>query len=314
MDVFLIGEAMGLFIADDYGDFHNVETFRRGVSGAEMNVAIGLARLGFDISYITKLGQDPMGRTIRQLIKSENIHTDHLIVDEDNDTGLQIKNKVREDDPDIHYYRKNSAFSHLSKQEVADIDFSEVRLLHITGIPLALNEQIRSVVYRLVERARMAGTLITFDPNIREVLWEDKESMIRVLNDMAQYAHVVMPGLSEGQKLTGLSDPDAIADYYIHLGVETVVIKDGGNGAYFKQTNKPLEHVAGVSVEKIVDTVGAGDGFAVGVISGILDGVSMIESVQRGNAIGSIQIQHQSDNAALPNREDLRAYMASKKY
>lgn len=305
MDVLLIGEAMGLFIADSYGDFHTVDTFKKGVSGAEMNVAIGLSRLGFDVSYITKLGLDPMGKTIRRLIESENIHTDHLIIDEDNDTGLQIKNKVKEDDPEVHYYRKNSAFSKLSKQEIADINFSQVKLVHVTGIPLALNNQIRSVVYQIIGRAKDASCLITFDPNIREVLWEDKETMLRVLNDVAQYADVFMPGLSEGKKLSGLEDPEEIADYYLDQGIDTIVIKDGGNGAYYKNQDSGLIHVSGVSVNKVVDTVGAGDGFAVGVISGILDDQPMTESVKRGNTIGAIQIQHQSDNAALPNREAL---------
>lgn len=308
MDVLLIGEAMGLFIAENYGDFHTVDTFQKGVSGAEMNVAIGLSRLGFDVNYITKVGQDPMGKTIQRLIESENIHTDHLIIDDHMDTGLQIKNKVREDDPLMHYYRKNSAFTSLSKDEIADIDFSQVRVLHVTGIPLAINEQIRTVIYDLIKRAKESGCLVTFDPNIREVLWNDEETMKEVLNDVAQYADVFMPGLSEGQKLTGLTEPEEVADYYLDQGIKTVVIKDGGNGAYFKNNGEDLQHVTGVAVDEIVDTVGAGDGFAVGVISGILDEISMTDSVRRGNIIGSIQIQHQSDNEGLPSREELLSY------
>lgn len=307
-DVLLVGEAMGLFIAEDIGPFEDVKRFKKGIAGAEINVAVGLSRLGFDVSYVSKLGKDPMGCYIRNFIDSEKIDTKHLLIDETNDTGLQIKNKVTKDDPAVYYYRKNSAFSKIKKDELADIDFSNVRLFHITGIPLAINPQTRAVIYDLAKRAKESGCLITFDPNIRLMLWENQTTMVDVINDIVKYADVFMPGISEGKLLTGHSDPEEIADFYQNLGVETVIIKDGSKGAYFKEKENEMELVPGVKVERIVDTVGAGDGFAAGVISGLLENLSMKDCVRRGNVIGSIQIQHQSDNEGLPNREELFSY------
>lgn len=307
-DVLLVGEAMGLFIAEDSGPFEEVQRFKKGIAGAEINVAIGLSRLGFDVSYVSKLGKDPMGCYIKNFIDSEKIGTEHLIVDGKNDTGLQVKNKVTEDDPAVYYYRKNSAFSTINKDELAGIDFTDVRLFHITGIPLAINQQTRAAIYELAKRAKDAGCMITFDPNLRVTLWEDEETMVEVINDIAKYADVFMPGVSEGAQLTGHSNPEAIADFYQNLGVDTVIIKDGGKGAYFKEKNNEMELVPGVKVEKVVDTVGAGDGFAAGVISGLLEELSIKDCVRRGNIIGSIQIQHQSDNEGLPTREELFSY------
>lgn len=307
-DVLLIGEAMGLFIAEDFGDFEDVKNFSKGVAGAEINVAIGLSRLGFDVSYVSKLGQDPMGCYIKNFVDSEKVDTRHLIIDTENDTGLQIKNKVSEHDPVVYYYRKNSAFSTIHKDELAAIDFSDVRLFHITGIPLAINETTREAVYELARRAKEANCLITFDPNLRLTLWENEETMVEVINEIAKYADVFMPGISEGALLTGYTKPEEIADFYQELGVNTVIIKDGGKGAYYKEKDKSLELVSGVEVEKVVDTVGAGDGFAAGVISGLLENLSIADCVRRGNVIGSIQIQHQSDNEGLPTREELLSH------
>lgn len=304
-DVLLIGEAMGLFIAEDYGDFEDIKNFSKGVAGAEINVAIGLSRLGFDVSYVSKLGKDPMGCYIKNFVDRENIDTQHLIIDADIDTGLQIKNKVSKDDPVVYYYRKNSAFSTINKDELAEIDFSGIRLFHITGIPLAINSNTREAIYELVRRAKEANCLITFDPNIRATLWEDEKTMIEVINDIAKYADVFMPGISEGTLLTGRSNPEEIAEFYQNLGVDTVIIKDGNKGAHYKQKNKKIELVPGVKVEKVVDTVGAGDGFAAGVISGLLEEHSIADCVRRGNVIGSIQIQYQSDNEGLPTRDEL---------
>lgn len=308
-EVLLTGEAMGLFIAEEIGEFEKVNHFSKGIAGAEINVSIGLSRLDFDVEYITKLGDDPFGHYITNHLRNEKIGTSHLIVDSINKTGLQLKEKVEQGDPAVAYYRKNSAYSTLTKEDVEAIDFSKVKLFYMTGIPLALNESTREVVYYLVEKARVNDCLVTFDPNLRPSLWEDKETMVQVINKAASYADIIMPGIGEGIQLTGKQSVKEIANFYLDKGIATVIIKDGNNGAYFKEKNKELKHVSGYEVKKIIDTVGAGDGFAVGVISGVLDNLTIEESVKRGNAIGAIQVQHKSDNEALPRRNELSHYM-----
>ena len=128
-DVLLVGEAMGLFIAEEYGSFEEVQHFTKGIAGAEMNVSIGLSRLGFDVSYVSKLGKDPMGCYIKEFLENEKVNTEQIIIDEKINTGLQIKNKVSEDDPKVYYYRKDSSFSTLHKGELDAIDFTNVRLI-----------------------------------------------------------------------------------------------------------------------------------------------------------------------------------------
>lgn len=309
-DVLLAGEAMGLFIAEDYGDFEDIEHFSKGIAGAEINVAIGLSRLGFDVSYVSKLGQEPFGYYIKNHLEKENIDTSHVLMDPVYRTGLQMKNKVKDDDPKVAYYRKGSAFSTLSKEDVESIDFSKIKLFHMTGIPLALTPKTREMVFYLAEKAKEHNCLITFDPNLRPSLWEDEETMIEVLNKAAGYANIVMPGIEEGVLLTGKDTAEEMADFYLAKGVDAVIIKDGSKGAYLKEKDKEMQLVEGFKVERVIDTVGAGDGFAAGVISGTLDGLSIEEAVRRGNAIGSLQVQHKSDNEALPTRNELDVYMS----
>ena len=87
-----------------------------------------------------------------------------------------------------------------------------------------------------------------------------------------------------------------------------MIIKDGSKGAVVSEAGNVFT-VPGFKVEKVVDTVGAGDGFAVGVISGILEGLSIRDSVRRGNAIGAIQVTHRGDNEGLPTREELSGFL-----
>ena len=140
------------------------------------------------------------------------------------------------------------------------------------------------------------------------------ETMRNVLNDLANYADVVLPGIGECEILAGTTDKEKAADFYHQKGAALVVIKDGKNGAYVSEKKENGEVVRdmipGYPVKKVVDTVGAGDGFAVGVLSGLLKGLPVTECAKRGNAIGSIQVQHRGDNEGLPTEEILQSYMA----
>ncbi|WP_235589649.1 carbohydrate kinase family protein, partial [Salmonella enterica] len=111
--------------------------------------------------------------------------------------------------------------------------------------------------------------------------------------------------LKEGMILTGQQTPEAIADFYLRHGVKAVIIKTGADGAWYKTASGEHGCVAPVKVDNGVDTVGAGDGFAVGVISALLEGRSLHQAVTRGNKIGALAIQVQGDSEGLPTREQL---------
>lgn len=307
--VVLLGEAMALLIADMVGPLEDVEHFTRSMSGAEVNVAIGLTRLGHDVEYVTRLGDDPFGRYIAKSLSYNKIGTRFIKYDSVYRTGIQLKNLVTDgSDPDAPYYRKGSAASHLSETEVDQINLDNVDLIHITGIPLALSSSTRKATFRLAERARENNILLTFDPNLRPDLWESEDMMIDVINKMAQFVDVILPGDREGKILTNFSKDFEIAEFYHKLGVKIVVIKNGPRGAFYSDNKKSMK-VEGFYVENVIDTVGAGDGFAVGVLSGIIEGKSMFDSVERGNAIGAIQVGQRSDNEGLPTREELTSFM-----
>lgn len=155
-------------------------------------------------------------------------------------------------------------------------------------------------------RMRNAGRSVSFDPNLRPSLWASEREMITEINRLAALAHWVLPGLSEGRLLTGFEDPADIAAFYLDQGAEAVAIKLGPQGAYYR-THLDQGFVAGVPVETVVDTVGAGDGFAVGMISALLEHQSFPEAVRRANWIGSRAVQSRGDMEGLPTRSELSA-------
>ncbi|WHY05075.1 sugar kinase [Bacillus altitudinis] len=313
LDVITFGESMAMFYAKEIGELHQVHTFQKALAGAESNVAVGLARLGFSVGWMSKVGADSLGAFILEELQKEGVDTKAVLRSNDGaKTGILLKSKVIDGDPDVTYYRKGSAASTLNPSDFPSTYFQKAGHLHMTGIPPAVSSEMRAFSFHALKEMKKAGKTISFDPNLRLQLWEEEEDMIHTVNQMAAQVDWFFPGLAEGQRLTGCHEPEAIADIYLQKGVKLVVIKLGAEGAYFKSASGQGV-VDGFHVSHVVDTVGAGDGFAVGVMSGLLDGLSYEKAVTRGNAIGALAVMSPGDHEGLPTREELQAFIKEAK-
>ncbi len=308
LDVITIGEAMAMFVATKTGELSAVDQFMKRVAGAELNVATGLARLGLKVGWVSRVGNDSFGQFVLDTLKKEGIETAGVTLDGRYPTGFQLKSKVTDGtDPIVEYFRKGSAASHLSVEDFNPVWFTAARHLHLSGVAAALSPSSYALLDHAAGAMKAAGKTISFDPNLRPVLWRSEAEMVEKLNHLAFQADWVLPGVKEGQILTGEKTPEGIADFYLNRGVKAVILKTGADGAWFKTADGEQGAVAAVKVENVVDTVGAGDGFAVGVVSALLEGKTLHQAITRGNIIGSLAIQVQGDSEGLPTREQLEA-------
>ncbi|MFC5523069.1 sugar kinase [Polaromonas jejuensis] len=309
-DVLTVGEPMALFAATRPGALSTVADYHRVTAGAELNVATGLARLDLRVGYISRVGKDSFGQFLLDEMAREGIDCRHVAMDELHPTGFMLKTRSADgSDPQVEYFRRGSAASHLG---LADLPSAEAgggfpaRHLHLTGITPALSAATRELVFTLARQARAAGASISFDPNLRPRLWPSQSEMVECLNALAaETAGTVLPGLAEGRLLTGRDSAEGIADFYLALGAQQVVVKLGPQGAYFADRAGRHGTVAAAAVAQVVDTVGAGDGFAAGVISALLEGLPLAAAVARGNAIGARVVQFPGDSDGLPTRRQL---------
>ncbi|QKJ85029.1 2-dehydro-3-deoxygluconokinase [Paramixta manurensis] len=309
LDAVTIGEAMAMFIARETGDLAAAECFTKRVAGAELNVAIGLARLGLKVGWVSRVGNDSFGRFVRQQLEKEGVDHQQVTVDNRYATAFQLKSKVEDgSDPQVEYFRKGSAGSHLSPDDFDYDYFGAARHLHLSGVAAALSGSSLELLKLAAKEMRSRGKSLSFDPNLRPVLWPSQREMVKQLNLLAAYADWVMPGIEEGKILTGFSQPEAMADFWLDKGVKAVIIKTGCDGAWYKTAEGETGQVAAIRVDNVVDTVGAGDGFAVGVISALLEGKSLPQAIMRGNKIGSLAIQVTGDSEGLPTRSELGDY------
>ena len=310
--VLTVGEPMIVFSSRDLDQsLIDSEHFTTFPSGAELNVAVGLEKLGIKTTYLSNVGKDLLGKKIVKFMRKQEIDIRYLRQDDEWPTGFYFKELVSKGDPQVSYCRKNSAASHLCCADLAKINISDFQAVHVTGILAALSTSTLHLTKKILTEAEKQEVISFFDPNIRMSLWHDKEKMIRVLNDLSFQSKVVLPGSNEGKILTGTSDPKEIASFYLSKSdiTKLVVVKLGAKGAYYQTSSGSSGYVKGYHTDKIVDTVGAGDGFAVGLISGLISGLEIKRSVKRACAIGSLAIQSHGDNDGYPNVSQLEQFM-----
>lgn len=308
LDVVTFGEPMAMFYANDTGNLHEVNSFSKALAGAESNVAIGLSRLGHHTGLVTKVGNDSFGTFIKNTLQIEGVDISSISTHTERPSGMLIKSKVASGDPKVEYFRKFSAASTLSLDDFDHDYFESAKHLHVTSISAALSRECHEFATFAMDYMKRQGKSISFDPNLRPALWPDENTMIHTINQLAIHSDWFLPGLGEGRKLTGYQTPEEIANFYLERGPSVVVIKLGPEGAYYK--SKDAEGIVeGFKVKQVVDTVGAGDGFAVGVISGLLEGLELKEAVRRGNAIGALAVMAPGDMDGLPDQAKLKAFM-----
>lgn len=320
-EVLTLGECLISFIATARGPLAEAETFQRTVAGAEANVAVGLARLGHQVAYLGRVGDDPFGTLIRRRLRGEGVDTRWLMDDPRGPTGLMIREQRELVPMSVIYHRSGSAASRLSPRDVeaAAGCFGGLRWLHATGITPAISETAAAAVSRAVDLAMDAGATVSLDLNIRRRLWTEAQAA-RVLRELAARCQVVLGGLDEAALVGGLAttleagaeaDPIATAATLLRGDTTRVVLKLGAGGALEYTRDGGIVRSPALPVPTVVDPVGAGDAFTAGYIAASLDGASPTDRLRAGNACGAAVVVTSGDQTGLLTRRELDALLTA---
>jgi 2-dehydro-3-deoxygluconokinase len=307
MDVITFGESMVLFEPYDNGLIQYTDQFRKRVGGAESNVAIGLSKLGHSVSWIGRLGDDPLGRYVFSFLRGEGVFVDEVKFDPSANTGIYFKQTGGYGQTNVYYYRKNSAASFLNPEDIQEEVIGKARFLHITGITPALSKSCHDTVLYAVELAKKHHVNIIFDPNIRKKLWTP-DQYIPILRDLITNCDYFLPGEDEIRLLYPNVNMDEAIKDILSTGVKAVIVKTGSKGAHYYTKNES-QHVPGFPNHDLKDSVGAGDGFAAGFLSGLIENLSIPEAVKRANLIGCMVTMVHGDVEGLPTKDDLENFV-----
>lgn len=318
-DVVTIGESMILIQPWQDGPLAAAPLFTRGVAGAESNVAIGLTRLGKRVRWIGRLGTDPFGDIVVTTLRGEGVDLSCVIRDSSAPTAIYFKENKGIGDPNVYYYRKNSAASRLTPEDIQPEWFAGARHLHVTGITPALGEHTAEAIATAMKQARAQGMTVSLDPNIRLKLW-DRATASKVLHELIPLCDVFLPGVEEAELLAGAMEEEAYLAHFSAMGPQVVALKLGERGSVGYAAGK-LVPVAGYKVQQVIDTVGAGDAFASGFISVFIDqSEAMLRgdedvlraALQRANTLGALATQYRGDWEGFPTLDELNRVMQGK--
>lgn len=304
-DVITIGDAMIAFSPSSTGPLKFVQSFERKIGGAELNVAIGCARLGLSSGWISRLGKDEFGQHIKTFARGEGIDTTEVDLVDGYATSLLFKELMASGAGRTLYYRKPSPTETLRPEDLKPDYFKQANILHLTGIFPALSETNVEVTKRAIELAKEHNVKVAFDPNIRLRLWS-KEEARNTLLPLLKDVDILLAGDDELQLLLGTNDPAEMIKQTSEMGIEYTVIKRGDNGSIGHYNGETIIAKA-VPATKVIDTVGAGDGFDAGFLYGYIQGWPLEKMLTFANAIGSMVVEVIGDNEGLPYLEEVQA-------
>lgn len=308
VEVVTFGESMALLIAEGGKGLEYARNLEPSFGGAESNVAIGLARLGHASGWCGRLGNDPFGHRVIKAIRGEGVDVSRAELTDEAPTGLMIRENVA-GKSSVYYYRKLSAASRMRPEHLDESYIAGAKILHVTGITPALGPSCTETIAAAMDMAKRNGVKVSFDPNLRLKLWSVEEAR-KTLLPLAMKSDYFLPGLDELKLLYETESMDAILVKLDELpGVS--VIKGGEDQTYLYNEGR-LTSVPYFKAERVIDTVGAGDGFCAGFLSGLLRGYSLEEAVRLGNLIGSQVIQAVGDWEGLPTAAEIDRLLQGK--
>jgi 2-dehydro-3-deoxygluconokinase len=304
-DVVALGE--GLI---EFNQTHATEpVYLQGFGGDTSNAIIAASRAGAHCAYLSRVGSDAFGQALRALWADSGIDTQAVESDPAHPTGIYFVSHG-EQGHSFSYLRAGSAASRmtadwLEASKAAGV-LASSRILHVSGISMAISGSACDTVFAAMTRTRASGTLVSFDVNLRLKLWplERARACIKAALSMAD---IVIPSLEDVAGLCSLTEPDAIVDWCHGLGAAKVVLKLGPKGALVSD-GRHREHIPGHRVN-VVDATGAGDCFSGNLLARMARGETLFEAARYANAAAALAVQGFGAVPPLPGPEAVRTLL-----
>lgn len=302
IDIISIGECM-IELSTGESLLHT-ETLHKHFGGDSMNTAVAAARLGSKVGYITKIGNDLFQEYLLDAWQAENIDISYVRLVEGYN-GLYFLSRQKTGEKEFAYYRKKSAATTLSIDDIPEEYLDRASIVYSTGITQSLSDSARDAVKKAFILAKEKGCTVAYDPNFRSRLWSVDEAK-EALDEVIEYIDIILlSDIHDAEKLYNMSSPDKIIKFFWDQGVQTVAVKTGKEGSvigYNGEINQIPPHEA-----KVVDTTGAGDAYNGGFLHGIASGYTPFEAARIACIVASFQIQGLGAINPLPHKNEAYA-------
>lgn len=313
--VISIGEALIDFIPLEKGvALKDVSNFIRVPGGAPLNVSAAVAKLGGESQMLTKLGSDSFGDAILEEVKPLGVDVSRIGRTRKANTALAFVSLKEDGERDFSFYRNPSADMLLNKEEIIEEDFKEGSILHFCSVSL-IDAPIKDAHRKAIEFAKKNSCLISFDPNVRLPLWENKEDCRNAILEFLEFANILKVSDEELEFITGIKDESEALDSLFKGSIEVVIYTKGTEGAEFITKNRKIFSPS--FKVKAQDTTGAGDSFIGALLYQIareeltvdqlisLENEKIKDMLTFCNATAALTVSKKGAIGALPSRDEV---------
>jgi 2-dehydro-3-deoxygluconokinase len=303
IDIVAYGEPMVEF--NQTGE-RDGRVFLQGFGGDSSNFAIAAARQGARVAYTSALGDDPYGRMLRELWAREGVDQRGVLTDTAAFTAIYFVTH-NEGGHHFHFFRTGSAASRMRPAELPRASIESARMLHLSGISLAISEQACETGFAAIEMARAAGVQVSFDTNLRLKLWpldRARDVMTRAL----RLTDIALPSYDDVKAITGVNEPDALVDHCLDLGARIVALKLGEQGAIIATPNE--RHRVAPHPCQPVDATGAGDTFGGAFVARLVAGDAPVDAGRYAAVAAALSTEGYGAVEPIPRADVVRARLA----
>lgn len=321
-DLLTLGRcSMDMYSQQIGAPFAEIESFATMVGGSPTNIAIGTSRLGLRSAAVTAVGQDLVGDFVRTYLRKEGVVTDYVFTKEGS-TALAILGVQPPSNFPLVFYRDDPPDQNITIGDIKSLPLADTEIVLVAGTNFTL-PHLRDASLYAAKNGRQLGAIVVIDLDLRPSLWTYPDALTLNMQTIIPHCDLVI-GTEEELWITLSKEPelvwqgqsvpndklpilDALIQQHQHEG-QWFVLKRGPQGATIFSPNRETMDVPGFPVE-VLNTVGAGDSFASGLLYGRRQGWDWQKSVRFANACGAIVVTRHGCSAAMPTRQEVEDFM-----
>ncbi|MEM3404076.1 MAG: sugar kinase [Nitrososphaeria archaeon] len=309
LDLIGLGSAIIDFAPREKGvPLSRVKAFFPSAGGSVSNILVEASRLGLRTGFLGCVGDDEFGTLVLNDFKAQNVDTSHVKRVKGFATGIAFYSIDETGDRHYIFYRfpGYSDPETMLKPEDIDKDYiAGTKMFHYSEAMLR-KALTRETVLRILQIAKEHKVAVSYDPNVREALWNNKEEFQSTQRKVLSLTEVFLSTSREAALIAGGSNVEETLDNILRLGPSTVVIREGER---YHVAFKGERMVIPIFKVKAVDTSGAGDVFVAGFLTGLAKQWSVDRAVMLGSAVAAIKVMKAGTRGKLPTMRDAITFL-----
>lgn len=299
IDIAIIGECLIELSAN--GSLADTSTLNKYFGGDTVTTAVAIARLGGNITYLTKVGNDGFSEFIISSLQKENIDTS-LIKTNDEQNGMYIVSHTL-DNKEVLYYKRKTAATKLSIEDLSEETIKKLKLVYSTGVVQSLSASSRELIRESFKIAKENDVLTAYDPNYTSCFMNSSDTK-ELFEEIIDYTDIIFLSLkNDAVRLYEVESVDKIMHYMWDKGVKIVVIKSHVDNGYYTGYNGDIGFTEFYNTQKAIDTTASGDVFNGGFLYALTNGYAPADAAKFASVVSGLQTQNYGAIQAIPYKE-----------